>query len=127
MYIISLFFLLFCIQIIKTDLYIDSTINYAKYEDFTRVTTARYIGIGNMKGLDLQVVDEIGVLTTKEIWHGWHGASLGQVPPTSTTSSYFSYSEIQKNKFKIKSNDISQTEIKVFLQSIDGNNFIDCP
>ena len=80
-----------------------------------------------MKGLDLQVVDEIGVLTTKEIWHGWHGASLGQVPPTSTTSSYFSYSEIQKNKFKIKSNDISQTEIKVFLQSIDGNNFIDCP
>ena len=83
------------------------------------------MAIGNMEGLEVQIVDGIAILTTKEIWHGWHGASLGQVPPTSTTSSYFSFSELDIIKFKIKSTEISPTEIKVFLQPIEGGNLLE--
>ena len=78
-----------------------------------------------MEGLYLKIIEGIGILTTKEIWHGWHGASLGQIPPTSTANSYFSFSDIETIEFKIKSSDISASEIKVFLQPIDGGNLIE--
>ena len=122
-----LYFLIFvfCLKKINSDLYVDPSIKYAFYEDFTKDASAGYMAIGNMEGLDLKIIDGIGTLTTKEIWHGWHGASLGQVPPTSTTNSYFSFSEIETIKFKIKSNDISANEIKVFLQPIDGGNLLE--
>lgn len=118
-------FFLYCLKQIKNDLYIDSSIKYAKYEDFTKDANAGYMAIGNMEGLDVQIIDGVAILTTKEIWHGWHGASLGQVPPTSSTNSYFSFSEVYNIKFKIKSNNIPSSEIKVFLQPIDGGNMID--
>ena len=126
-FISNLLIIIFFIQSIKTDLYVDSTIKYAKYEDYSRDAQAGYMAIGNMEGLDVQIVDGVAILTTKEIWHGWHGASLGQVPPTSTTNSYFSFSEVEKIKFKIKSKDVSPTEIKVFLQAIDGSNLLERP
>ena len=120
-------FILFILylKIIKNDLYVDKSIKYAKYEDFKTDASAGYMAIGNMEGLEVQIVDGIAILTTKEIWHGWHGASLGQVPPTSTTSSYFSFSELDIIKFKIKSTEISPTEIKVFLQPIEGGNLLE--
>ena len=126
-FISNLLIIIFFIQSIKSDLYVDSTIKYAKYEDYSRDAQAGYMAIGNMEGLDMQVVDGVAILTTKEIWHGWHGASLGQVPPTSTTNSYFSFSEVEKIKFKIKSKDVSPTEIKVFLQAIEGSNLLERP
>ena len=126
-FISNLLIIIFFIQSIKTDLYVDSTIKYAKYEDYSRDAQAGYMAIGNMEGLDVQIVDGVAILTTKEIWNGWHGASLGQVPPTSTTNSYFSFSEVEKIKFKIKSKDVSPTEIKVFLQAIDGSNLLERP
>ena len=111
--------------LIKTDLFVDSKIKYAKYEEFTKDASAGYLALGNMEGLDVQISDGIATLTTKEIWHGWHGASLGQVPPTSTTNSYISFSEVSSIKFKIKSKDITAKEIKIFLQPIDGGNLLD--
>ena len=48
-----------------------------------------------------------------------YGASLGQVPPTSTTNSYISFSEVDNIIFKIKSNDISSSEIK------EGGNLLE--
>ena len=121
-------FLLYLILLIKTinnDLYVDTKIKYATYDAFTKDASAEDMAIGNMDGLDLQISNGIATLTTKEIWHGWHGASLGQVPPTSTTNSYFSFSEVSTIKFKIKSNDIKADEIKVFLQPIDGGNLLE--
>ena len=121
-------FLLYLILLIKTinnDLYVDTKIKYATYDAFTKDASAGDMAIGNMEGLDLQISNGIATLTTKEIWHGWHGASLGQVPPTSTTNSYFSFSEVSTIKFKIKSNDIKADEIKVFLQPIDGGNLLE--
>ena len=117
--------LIFCLKIINSELYVDSAIKYAKYEDFKKDASAGYMAIGNMEGLDLQLGEGLAILTTKEIWHGWHGVSLGQVPPTSTTNSYFSFSEIETIKFKIKSSDISPNEIKIFLQPIDGGNLLE--
>jgi len=114
-----------CFNLIKNDLFVDPSIKYAKYEDFNKNSKAGLVAIGNMEGLDVQVSNGLATLTTKEIWHGWHGASLGQVPPTSTTSSYISFSEVESIKFKIRSNNISPNEIKVFLQPLDGGNFID--
>ena len=113
------------LELIKTDLFVDSKIKYAKYEEFTKDASAGYLALGNMEGLDVQISDGIATLTTKEIWHGWHGASLGQVPPTSTTNSYISFSEVSSIKFKIKSKDITAKEIKIFLQPIDGGNLLD--
>ena len=113
-------FLLYLILLIKTinnDLYVDTKIKYATYDAFTKDASAGDMAIGNMEGLDLQISNGIATLTTKEIWHGWHGASLGQVPPTSTTNSYFSFSEVSTIKFKIKSNDIKADEIKVWRKS----------
>ena len=123
--ILSILFFIFCFQQINNDLYVDSSIKYAKYEDFTKDATAGYVAIGNMEGLDVQIIDGIALLTTREIWHGWHGASLGQVPPTSSTNSYFSFSEVYTIKFKIKSSNIPSSEIKIFLQPIDGGNMLD--
>jgi beta-glucanase (GH16 family) len=78
-----------------------------------------------MEGLDVQILSDTAVLTTNEIWHGWHGACLGQVPPTSTTNSYISFSEVDKIIFKIMSTNISPLEIKVFLQPIEGGNLLE--
>lgn len=66
-FISNLLIIIFFIQSIKTDLYVDSTIKYAKYEDFSRDAQAGYMAIGNMEGLDVQVVDGAAILTTKEI------------------------------------------------------------
>ena len=126
-FLLYVIFFTLCFNFIKNDLYVDPSIKYAKYEDFNKNSKAGLVAIGNMEGLDVQVSNGLATLTTKEIWHGWHGASLGQVPPTSTTSSYFSFSEVEKIKFKIKSNDVSPTEIKVFLQAIEGSNLLERP
>ena len=116
-----IYFLLY-LHIIKGNLYIDSSITYidssityAKYEAFTKDGKAGLMTIDNMEGLDVQLDDGIAILTTNKIWHDWYGASLGQVPPTSTTNSYISFSEVDNIIFKIKSNDISSSEIKLFL------------
>jgi len=84
-----------CFNFIKSDLFVDPSIKYAKYEEFNKNSKAGLVAIGNMEGLDVQASNGLAILTTQEIWHGWHGASLGQVPPTSTTSSYFSFSEVE--------------------------------
>ena len=114
--ILYLLIFFFCLKKINNDLYVSSVLKYAFYEDFKKDASAGYIAIGNMEGLYLKIIEGIGILTTKEIWHGWHGASLGQIPPTSTANSYFSFSDIETIEFKIKSSDISASEIKVFLQ-----------
>ena len=84
-----------CFNFIKSDLFVDPSIKYAKYEEFNKNSKAGLVAIGNMEGLDVQASNGLAILTTQVIWHGWHGASLGQVPPTSTTSSYFSFSEVE--------------------------------
>ena len=125
-YLVYFIYLVEYFRIIKCDtLYIDSSITYALYEDFTKNAEAAYLAIGNMEGLEVQVNNGIASLITKEIWHGWHGASLGQVPPTSTTNSYFSFSEVSTIKFKIKSNNISVSEIKFFMQAQEPGNLLE--
>ena len=127
----NIFFLLYlvyfilCFNLIKNDLFVDPSIKYAKYEEINKNSKAGLISIGNMEGLDVKISNGLATLITKEISKGRHIASLGQVPPTSTAYSYFSFSEVESIKFKIKSSNISPNEIKVFLQPIDGGNFID--
>ena len=103
----------------------DSSIKYAKFDAFNKDSRAGNLAIGNVEGLDLEVADGVSTLTTSEIWHGWHHASLGQAPPTSSTKSYISFSNIAIIKFKIKSNEISPTEIKVYLELRDGGFGLD--
>lgn len=107
-------------EIVKGDtgLYLDNTLTYAFYEDFVKDIFAGYSAIGNMEGMDVKISNKIATLNTTEIWHGWHGASLAQVPPTSNTNSYFSFADVEKIVFKIKSTDISPKDIKFFMQSI---------
>ena len=117
--------LLICFQMIEGDLYVDSSIKYAKFEDFLNNVRAGDLAIGNVEGLEVDVIEGVATLTTKEIWHGWHHASLGQVPPTSSTSSYISLSDVAEIKFKIKSSDISPSEIKVYLEFKKGGFGLD--
>ena len=74
---IFLLYLILLIKIINNDLYADTKIKYITYDAFTKNASAGDLAIGNMEGLDLQISKGIATLTTKEIWHGWHEASLG--------------------------------------------------
>lgn len=103
-----------------TGLYLDESLKYATYEQFSKNIYAAYIAVGNMEGMDVQIEDKIATLKTTDIWHGWHHASLAAVPPTSATSSYISFENVDVVKFKIKSSDFEPKEIKFLLESTMG-------
>ena len=69
--------------------------------------------------------DGVATLTTTDIWHGWHHASLGDVPPTADINSYISFANVATVKFKIKSNEILSSEIKIYLELKAGGFAID--
>ena len=117
--------LILYLQIIKGDLYVDSSLKYARFDAFLKDVKAGDIAIGNIEGLDLEVEEGVATLITKEIWHGWHHASLGEIPPTSQTNSYITFSDVSTIKFKIKSKDIAPTEIKVYLELKKGGFGLD--
>ena len=117
--------LILYLYIIKGDLYVDTSFKYARFDAFLKDVKAGDIAIGNIEGLDLEVQEGVATLTTKEIWHGWHHASLGEVPPTSQTNSYISFSDISTIKFKIRSNEILPTEIKIYLELKKGSFGLD--
>ena len=108
---LSLFLvLIICIEIMKGDLYTDSSLKCARFDEFIKDPRAGNIAVGNVEGLEVELKDGVATLTTKEIWHGWHHASLGDIPPTADTNSYISFSNVATIKFKIKSNEILSSE-----------------
>ena len=123
---LSLFLvLIICIEIMKGDLYTDSSLKCARFDEFIKDPRAGNIAVGNVEGLEVELKDGVATLTTKEIWHGWHHASLGDIPPTADTNSYISFSNVATIKFKIKSNEILSSEIKVYIELKAGGFGID--
>ena len=113
------------IQIINGDLYTDFSLKGARFDAFIKDPRAGNIAVGNVEGLELELKDEVAILTTKEIWHGWHHASLGDIPPTVDINSYITFSDVETIKFKIKSTEILSSEIKIYIELKAGGFGID--
>jgi len=121
----ELILLILCFDMICGNLFVDDSIKYALFDDFKKNVKAGNFAIGNVEGLKVDVNDGIATLTTTDIWHGWHHASLGQAPPTSSLNSYISFLDLSTIKFKIKSNQITTSEIKVYLEIRNGGFGLD--
>jgi beta-glucanase (GH16 family) len=121
----ELILLILCLDMMLGNLFVDDSIKFALFEDYKKNVRAGNFAIGNVEGLKVDVNDGIATLTTTEIWHGWHHASLGQAPPTSSLNSYISFLDLATIKFKIKSNQITTSEIKVYLEIRNGGFGLD--
>ena len=105
----------------STGLYKDSSLSYGTWTQLEAGTKADF-AVGEWEGVNFGIENGVATITVGDGY--WHGATLGQLPPQAQTSSYYDFSRVANIKFKVKSSNISASELQVIIQNTDSANVI---